>query len=115
MTDIITCAEARERGLKKYFTGKPCKSGHSCERYVLNYQCIKCQTAKIRKWRKGLTGEALAKQRKYESEHIRRWMNANPARLEKYRAYQREYQRKKLDLIAVLRIEMPELLKEFGL
>lgn len=38
--------------------------------------------------------------------------NKNP---DKYLKYNRDYQQKRSDLIAVLRAEMPELLKEFGL
>jgi hypothetical protein len=36
---IISRQEARERGLKRYFTGKPCKYGFVCERWVANRGC----------------------------------------------------------------------------
>jgi len=40
---IITRKEAREKGLKRYFTGKPCKRGHVAERYVShNRPCVVC-------------------------------------------------------------------------
>lgn len=39
---IITRAEARKRGLKRYFTGKTCERGHINERYVSCRQCIEC-------------------------------------------------------------------------
>lgn len=41
--EIITAAEARERGLKRYYTGKPCKRGHYSERHVSGpcYACAK--------------------------------------------------------------------------
>lgn len=39
---IITRKEAREQGLTRYFTGKPCKRGHICERRVCNALCIEC-------------------------------------------------------------------------
>lgn len=41
--EIITQAEARERGLKRYYTGKPCKRGHYSERHLSGpcYACAK--------------------------------------------------------------------------
>jgi hypothetical protein len=33
---------AKAAGLKKFFTGVPCRNGHIAERWVLNRQCIKC-------------------------------------------------------------------------
>lgn len=38
----ITRREAKEQGLKRYFTGKPCKHGHISERYTRCGGCIKC-------------------------------------------------------------------------
>jgi hypothetical protein len=40
--DIITHKEARQLGLPKYFTGKPCKHGHISERYTLGGTCVTC-------------------------------------------------------------------------
>jgi len=40
--EIITRAEAKERGLKRYFTGKPCKHGHIAERTSREGKCTKC-------------------------------------------------------------------------
>lgn len=39
---IITRAEAKAQGLKRYFTGKPCKHGHTTFRQVVNGTCITC-------------------------------------------------------------------------
>ncbi|QXV79291.1 hypothetical protein bas20_0026 [Escherichia phage FritzHoffmann] len=40
---LISCKEAKEKGLKRYFTGKPCKkAGHVCERQVYDWKCVKC-------------------------------------------------------------------------
>lgn len=43
MPEIISRKEARDRGLKRYFTGKPCKYGHVCERYLCNARCVECE------------------------------------------------------------------------
>jgi len=40
--EIISLDEARERGLKRYFTGKPCRKGHIAERLVSSRGCMEC-------------------------------------------------------------------------
>lgn len=40
---IISRQEAKELGLKLYFTGKPCTHGHISDRYVSNSLCKECQ------------------------------------------------------------------------
>lgn len=39
---IITRKEAKEKGLPRYFTGKPCKHGHVAERITGSAQCTGC-------------------------------------------------------------------------
>jgi 5-methylcytosine-specific restriction endonuclease McrA len=43
---IITRDTAKNRKLKRYFTGKPCKYGHIAERAVCNFNCIACEELK---------------------------------------------------------------------
>lgn len=43
---IITRAEAKEQGLKRYFTGKPCRNGHDAEKYTSTGGCVKCAVAR---------------------------------------------------------------------
>jgi hypothetical protein len=40
--EIISRKEAMDRGLKYYFTGKPCNHGHIEKRQVLNHGCVRC-------------------------------------------------------------------------
>lgn len=40
--EVITIAEARERGLRFYFTGKQCVRGHISHRYVDARKCSQC-------------------------------------------------------------------------
>ncbi len=49
--EIITRQQAIKEGLNKYFTGKPCKSGHISIRYVDNYSCKECRKERGRKWK----------------------------------------------------------------
>ena len=39
--DIISKQDAKNKGIKKYFTGDPCNYGHISERYVSG-QCVEC-------------------------------------------------------------------------
>lgn len=40
--EIISCAKAKEQGLRYYFTGMPCKNGHVSQRLVVNRHCLEC-------------------------------------------------------------------------
>ena len=40
--EVISRAEAAQRGLSRFFTGKPCRQGHYAPRYVSNRQCAAC-------------------------------------------------------------------------
>jgi hypothetical protein len=48
--EIILRKEAKERGLKRYFTGKPCKHGHIDERLVSSRGCFECNRAAVDKY-----------------------------------------------------------------
>jgi hypothetical protein len=39
---IIGRKEAKAKGLKRYFTGKPCPKGHICDRMIVNSDCVEC-------------------------------------------------------------------------
>lgn len=39
---VVSRRTAEARGLKRYFTGKPCKRGHLAERYTSNGKCVAC-------------------------------------------------------------------------
>ena len=41
---------AKDLGLKRYFTGKPCKRGHVATRYTSNSACVPCSVATIAAW-----------------------------------------------------------------
>jgi 5-methylcytosine-specific restriction endonuclease McrA len=47
---IVSLAEARERGLSKYFTGEPCKRGHVSERITKDRQCCECKSINCKAW-----------------------------------------------------------------
>lgn len=43
---LVTIKEAQTKGLKFYFTGKPCKNGHVDKRYVKSSICFSCSVIK---------------------------------------------------------------------
>jgi 5-methylcytosine-specific restriction endonuclease McrA len=47
---IISRQEAKERGLRHYFTGKPCKRGHLSLRLVSECSCLGCVAFHTRKY-----------------------------------------------------------------
>jgi hypothetical protein len=51
MPKIIARKEALAKGLKRFFTGKPCKRGHVVERRVDTGDCVECANQRSRKWR----------------------------------------------------------------
>lgn len=44
---VISRQEAKTKGLKRYYTGKPCSKGHVDERLVNNKTCWKCHVSKL--------------------------------------------------------------------
>jgi hypothetical protein len=95
--DIITRADALARGLKRYFTGRPCKHGHIAERYAFSRACCICITISSIKWNTANPQKVRGIQRRYRAanrhnqvnrEKDRRWRAANR---EKTQARQRRW------------------------
>jgi hypothetical protein len=49
VAQIISRAEAKARGLKTYFTAKPCPQAHVAEKYTVSRNCIECAAAYMRR------------------------------------------------------------------
>jgi hypothetical protein len=75
----ISRGNARERGLDRYFTGKPCKRGHMVERYLSNGECVACATLIAAQWQKTPKGKAYQRQ-----------FRRTPKMLEYHRQYNRK-------------------------
>lgn len=65
--EVITKKEARAEGLKRFYTGKPCKHGHIAEQYTANGKCVECERERGRKRRKD------PDYRRKENETNRKW------------------------------------------
>ena len=88
MPDVILRAAAKAAGLGKYFTGKPCKRGHVCERWTTTGMCVEC--ARI--------AQQAAKPWVAQRDYMMEWRKNNPDRLERYASLrdkeaQRQYSR----------------------
>lgn len=104
---IITRGDARAQGLKRYFSGIPCKRGHVCERQVSNLTCMSCASARCRehydpnknrvngkRWRAANVEKVKKDKREYNRSPKRKayaaaWFQANkertrPAKLARY-------------------------------
>lgn len=97
-TKLISRADAIARGLKRYFTGVPCKHGHISESFVSNCGCTECSNDRAKKWGKNNADrkhETLARfidrnpdyPKKWAQENkasinaaFRKWYSANPER-----------------------------------
>lgn len=65
---IITRAQARAQGSKRYFTGKACKHGHVAERQVSNLTCMECTRIKnAADWHKRDREKHLQKRRDWRA------------------------------------------------
>jgi hypothetical protein len=78
--EIISCAEAKQRGLTRYFTGKPCPKGHVALRRTATAICTECENAKRRAWHEA--------NRAKERERVTAWTRAN---LERKREGERKW------------------------
>ena len=57
---IISRADAKAAGLKRFFSGRPCKRGHVGEFYVNNGGCVECALARSYAWYEANTERAKA-------------------------------------------------------
>lgn len=73
MTKIISRKEAKTLGVKTYFTGKPCKHGHVCERSLKKRDCVECVKIKNKQWstdNKEYSKRYKKQYRKNKAEHV---------------------------------------------
>lgn len=81
--------EAKNAGLKQFFTGRPCKHGHIAERHVSSGSCLECiriqcdseqHREQCRNWRKNNADKVKVLNDKwsvYRREYTRRWRTNN--------------------------------------
>ena len=55
---LVSREEAKRLGLKRYFTGEPCKHGHVAERFVSSTHCSTCSNWSYENWYATAEGKA---------------------------------------------------------
>lgn len=68
----VTRKDARIKGLKFYFTGKPCSRGHIRERYVNSGGCFQCRYENAIKWTKSNYKKHLSNMKKWRERYPER-------------------------------------------
>ena len=87
--EIISRKRAKDLGLIRYYTGKPCKNGHYSERYTNSCQCIQC----LKDWAESDNGRNWMKDHNKERRKDERYLAYENKRrsLEKYKIAKNEY------------------------
>lgn len=80
--EIISRKEAKAKGLKRYYTGKPCKHGHVSERYI-GGPCVSCSEAPRNLNRKNLVdewGDKLVSRKDAKARGLKRYFTGKPCK-----------------------------------
>lgn len=48
----LTRQQAAQKGLHRYYTGKPCRNGHDAERYTSTGSCVVCSRENVNAYHK---------------------------------------------------------------
>lgn len=102
---IISRKEATARGLKRYFTGKPCRNGHLAHRYI-DGRCARCvitNQSKELRWRQNHSENGKERRRRWKRERYRygpsnpegekQWLEKNAAQVRALKRLLREPQK----------------------
>jgi 5-methylcytosine-specific restriction endonuclease McrA len=92
---IITRAEAKSRGLKRWFSGDPCKQGHVAERSTATGVCVECRLASVKAWGEANPDKVSAYKKKHHEANKDKIRDRMKARSEPKREAERA--RKKAD------------------
>lgn len=94
LPEIISRAEAKAKGLTRFFTGTPCRYGHVTERQVSSAHCLQCSRRNVGAYQK-------ANPDKIRARHDQ-WAQKNVAKLKEQRLarYRRVAEKKRADKAA---------------
>ena len=76
----ISLTAAKQAGLVRYFTGKPCKNGHIAERYVAQSACVLCARDKARDLYQQMDADARARYYDTRKVYVRQWKDTHHER-----------------------------------
>lgn len=75
--NIILRNEAKGKGLKFFFTGKPCSRGHVSERRAVNGVCVSCEQEERNRNQKANSARFRERHKDEFREYQRNWYHAN--------------------------------------
>ena len=115
--EIISRQEAKEKGLRFYFTGEPCKYGHVSVRYVSGTKCKECLKESDKRHkdkRSAYHREWYKKNKKQKDAHNREWYKNNPERAKRNRQnYYKANRENEVEGRAKWRKRNPDYFKEW--
>lgn len=85
---IVTREAARAAGLKRFFTGDPCRSGHSSQRGTSDGKCLHCIRERQRRWTATNKCRLSAYKKQWRADNpdaLKRWVAENPDKARKHR------------------------------
>lgn len=102
---IISRNKAKELGMSRYFTGKPCKHGHISERMVTNHGCAECSRLACSDYSKKYREKERKRNKEYRNKNpdkASRWSRASYHRnrediLERNKEWREDNKEKKKD------------------
>ena len=89
MFKLLTLKEAKEQGLKYYFTGKSCKNGHIAERQVSNRSCCECLNTNYKKWYATGYSDYYQQNKENIRKNASEWLKRNKDKANAKTAYRR--------------------------
>tara|TARA_Y100001968_G_scaffold127435_1_gene116339 strand:- start:81 stop:794 length:714 start_codon:yes stop_codon:yes gene_type:complete len=122
MMEIISRKEAIEKGLKTYFTGKPCNHSHIAPRRVSNYKCTQClknkhdkwldnNQEKVKEWRKNYANNNREKLNKYQQRYRDKYPEKAKLRGRKHTEIKRKRYPKRDAVLGRMRASIHGLIK----
>jgi hypothetical protein len=78
--ELISREDAKNKGLKRFFTGEPCPHGHTDEHYVGNWNCCQC----TRDYSKEYVKNNPEKRKESNARHFEKHKEYHTARSRKY-------------------------------
>lgn len=95
--EIISREDARNKGLKRYFTGLDCVNGHISERNVGNKQCLQCgrEYAKEKRKKAMMENPDLALKKERERYHAKKEKDPEGFKLKQSARYKKYFEENK--------------------
>jgi hypothetical protein len=117
--EIISRDEAKEQGLKRYFTGEACKHGHFSSFYVKTQKCCECERLRAREYYERNAEKRREYSKQYRKDNPEKVSEANKKYSESNKEYlkklKKEYRKRNKEKISEYNKEYREKNIEYSL